>query len=208
MTNLSIPLCYSTENGDLGVSSVGCLSDSVTQGSKNPLWLGLGVRLSQVRDAQQRTAKELGLAAGLSINAVAQIEDGYATPFIETVERIAAALGVSPGWLAFGPFGDEPFRQKRTRPPRPPKMPEGAAHHRDYKQRHQHCCERLRNTRAALGLSMRAAANAAAISVQTWSNAEAGTTVPRIDIVERMAVALDVAPAWLAYGDDEPGQAS
>lgn len=43
---------------------------------------------------------------------------------------------------------------------------------------------------------------ATAVGVETWSNTEAGKTVPRVDIVERMAVALDVAPSWLAYEDE------
>lgn len=47
---------------------------------------------------------------------------------------------------------------------------------------------------------MRQLSEAAGISVQTWSNTEAGKTVPKVDSLERMAVALNVAPAWLAYG--------
>jgi len=50
---------------------------------------------------------------------------------------------------------------------------------------------------------MRSLASAAGISVQSWSNAESGKTVPRIDTAERMAVALGVAPSWLSYGYDE-----
>ena len=55
---------------------------------------------------------------------------------------------------------------------------------------------------------MRTLSAAAGISVQTWSNTESGVTIPKVDSLERMSVALDVAPSWLAYGDDEPDQAS
>ncbi len=60
---------------------------------------------------------------------------------------------------------------------------------------------RLKEARDRSGLSMRTLSAAAGISVQAWSNAEAGKVVPRVDTCERMAVALGVAPRWLAYGE-------
>lgn len=48
---------------------------------------------------------------------------------------------------------------------------------------------------------MRTLSAAAGVSVQAWSNAEAGKAIPRVNTAERMAVALGVAPSWLAFGE-------
>ena len=50
---------------------------------------------------------------------------------------------------------------------------------------------------------MRALAKAADVSYQAVLYTESGQTVPRVDTIEAIAVALDVAPGWLAYGEDE-----
>ena len=70
------------------------------------------------------------------------------------------------------------------------------------------CAARVTAARLDTGLSMRTLSVAAGVSVQTWSKVEGGTAMPKVDSLERMAVALDVAPAWLAYGDDEPDMLS
>jgi transcriptional regulator with XRE-family HTH domain len=63
--------------------------------------------------------------------------------------------------------------------------------------------ERVRETRRVRHLTQSAAAAAAGVSVSSWRRYERGERPPR-DVLERIAGALDVAPAWLLHGR-EPG---
>lgn len=59
----------------------------------------------RLRDTLERAGlslRALALAAGLSGPGVAKIENGESVPTLDNVEALARALGVSPGWLAFG----------------------------------------------------------------------------------------------------------
>ena len=183
------------------------VSGDVAQGVKNPLSDGLAQRLFQIRESTGESATSLAVRAGLSRNMVRAYEDGSAVPALDTLEVVAAALGVPPGWLAYGHEGDAPFQKRRPREPLPPEppMPQPGGQSRE---RFATAGARISESRRACGLSMRTLSAAAGISVQTWSNTESGVTIPKVDSLERMAVALDVAPSWLAYGDDEPNQAS
>lgn len=123
-------------------------------------------------------------------------------PRIDVVERLAIALSVSPVWLGFGPEGDLPFRQKQPRwrvvaDDPTPALQDSVGH------RFKTCGDRLKLKRESLGLSLRALARAADVSYQAVLYTESGQTVPRVDTIEAIAVALDVAPGWLAYGEDE-----
>jgi transcriptional regulator with XRE-family HTH domain len=57
------------------------------------------------------------------------------------------------------------------------------------------------------GLTLRAVASAAGVSPQSILLIEKGESEPRISTVEEIAVALDVAPGWLAYGEGEGPEA-
>lgn len=184
------------------------LPGCVTRGRKNELWKGLGVRLRLTRTRSAMTPTAVCRAGGVEDETVARLEQLENVPVIDTLERLAAALGVPPGWLAFGSDGYEPFSQKKPRRPLPPDDPRPFSHTTTFRNLSAGCSERVASARRSLGLSMRKLSTAAGISVQTWSTVEAGATVPKADSLERMAVALDVAPAWLAYGDDEPDMAS
>lgn len=59
---------------------------------------------------------------------------------------------------------------------------------------------RLAAARAQSGLSVRAIGAAAGVSHQTVSVLEHGPHDPSLGTVERLAIALDVAPEWLAFG--------
>ena len=52
------------------------------------------------------TVAELARLAGITAGAIHLIESGKSIPGVDTVERIARALGVDPRWFAFG-YGDE-----------------------------------------------------------------------------------------------------
>lgn len=53
------------------------------------------------------------------------------------------------------------------------------------------------------GWTHRELADRARVAVGTISGLENGKHVPKTTIIERLASALDVAPCWLAYGDQD-----
>lgn len=63
---------------------------------------GLPARITLAREALGLSMRQLGLTAGLSGPAVEKMEKGRSVPRLDNVEALAKALGVSPGWLAFG----------------------------------------------------------------------------------------------------------
>ena len=62
--------------------------------------------------------------------------------------------------------------------------------------------KRVKLAREQLGLSLRALGAAAGASGQVVMMVERGQP-PLINTVEALAVALDVSPGWLAFGDGE-----
>lgn len=153
------------------------------------------------------TPAEVGLAVGLSRQTCAYIETSRRVPGIDTVEKIASSLGVSPCWLAYGTDGTEQFQQKRSRTCEGDGVPPEAQDDQPsyFRALYKGAGERCKTLREARGLSLRQLAEAAGISVQTVANTEAGSTVPKVDNVERLAVALDCAPCWLAFGVGSSG---
>lgn len=75
--------------------------------SENDLLREFGSRLGEARAALRATAgritqSDLGSQLGVTGTAVGYWENGTTEPGIVTVKKIAEALGVTPGWLAFG----------------------------------------------------------------------------------------------------------
>ncbi len=68
----------------------------------------IGARLKQARrqlaarEHRDVTQAEVGSAAGVSPVQVSRYESDLQEPSVGVVARLAAVLGVSPGWLAFG----------------------------------------------------------------------------------------------------------
>lgn len=62
----------------------------------------LGARLSQARQEAGLSVRALSAKCGVSSSTVGYIEQGRQYPTVETLERIARALGVSACWLAYG----------------------------------------------------------------------------------------------------------
>lgn len=184
------------------------LGDDVTRGKKNPLCVGLSRRLVAARRRLGISQRQLSMAAGLSPNTEGRIEAQDNVPTIETVERLASALGVPACWLAFGAEGHHAFREKTgAAEGRTVRLPEAAPPH-PFAAAFESAPGRLRSAREMRGLSLRQISAAAGISLQTAHNCETGANVPRVDSLERIAVALDVSPCWLAYGVGEvPGAA-
>jgi transcriptional regulator with XRE-family HTH domain len=149
---------------------------------KKPLFYGLARRLRQARREKGYGFAELAERTGLSTSIASHIERDGRIPNIATIEKIAEALAVSPGWLAFGSKSE----------------PLGAG-----VGRHEAVALRLRALRAQLALSRRALGARAQLSGTAVALIEDGRTVPRVDTVEQLAHALRVAPAWLAFGEGE-----
>jgi transcriptional regulator with XRE-family HTH domain len=61
----------------------------------------MGARLQAIRVERGVTKAGLGRLAGITAPSITQIENGGQSG-VEVIEALAQALGVSPGWLAFG----------------------------------------------------------------------------------------------------------
>lgn len=125
-------------------------------------------------------------------------------PRVDFAERLARAAGVDPCWLCFGHYGARPFQDKIPRaeqvvglPPQLPPAPEDAGL----------ACRgfgvRLVSARKAAGLSRAALGRAADIAHSAIGYAEEGRTLPYIDSIEALALALGCSACWLAFGEGE-----
>ena len=117
--------------------------------------------------------------AGLAAATERDIESGERLPTVGTIARLAAALDVSPGWLAYG-IGDV-----RMAGPVATTMTGMGA--------------RLQGVRTQRGLSKAALARLVELSPTALANIEHGAQ-SGVDVVETLARVLDISPAWLAFG--------
>lgn len=175
----------------------------VTQGRKNPLWIGSAKRLVRLRTTAQLSQNALERLSDVPHAVISRFEADLNRPKIDTVEKLAAGLGVSPVYLAFGSEGDQPFRPKTPAYLKIDETPTPQPGKGQFRERYRGAAERLKTSRERLGLSLRDLAAAAQVSYQAVLYTETGRTVPRLDTIEAIAVALDVAPGWLAFGEDE-----
>ncbi len=65
-------------------------------------WESLHLRLKRARQRLGLSQRRLCVLAGMSYTAIQLIERGKRAPGVDTVERLAIALGVSKCWLAYG----------------------------------------------------------------------------------------------------------
>ena len=136
-------------------------------------------RLRQARRQREATLEQVAHAAGLAGPSVVRyLESEQRTPHLDTVERLARALGLSAAALAYGMAGEDPRDNI------------GASG----------IGVRLRAARQERGLSARALAQQSATSHTAIGNIERGDTMPNLATVESLARALDLSPAWLAFG--------
>lgn len=182
------------------IYSVAALRQDVTQGVKNPLWYGVPARLCLLREKAGLVRRDLSRMAGLADTYTSAIERSVQTPGIDGVEHLAAALGVPPGWLAYGDEGTDEFRQRRPRSPVPMDPPTPHPGKREPDGLYKGMGARCKKVREHRGLTLRAAARQAGISAQSLLLTEAGETVPLVSTCEALAGALFVSPVWLAYG--------
>ena len=153
----------------------------MVRGRKNPLHFGLARRLQKARRAAHLSFDSVATLAGMTDgSSVAHLETkaGH-VPRLDTVERIAFALSLSPAFLAFGIQTDAEPMAKGLRC-------DGVG-------------QRLADERTARGLSVLAVAKLAGLSHTAVGNVERGT-MPTLATAEALAKALDLSPAWLAFG--------
>ena len=143
------------------------------------------------------------MLAGLVHQTIGKVEDGQRIPRLSTIERIGDALGISPAWLAYGDEGTILFRHRRPRSPVPFDPPEPDPGDRPRRELWRSVGKRLRGARMSMGFALRDIAEAAGISPQGVLLIERGESDPMISTIEHLAVALNVAPSWLAFGEGQ-----
>lgn len=157
----------------------------MVRGVKNPLHFGLPRRLREVRLKADLARQALSQAARLASNAVHRIEVEQRVPSVETVEKLAAVLRVSPCFLSFGV--ERPFDEQAL-------------------GRTSELATRLHAAREQCGLSLNALAKASGVARTMIGYIEGGDTMPSLATVELLASALRVSVCWLAFaeGDSVP----
>lgn len=129
------------------------------------------------------TGAALSLAVDMSTNASWGLEAGGRMPRLDTVEKLAKVLNVSPCLLAYGvEVPCQPTGQL---------LSEGLP-------------DRLLRLRQERGLSRRQLGRLSDTSDNFVQMTETGTTVPSIAKVEQLAKALQVSVCWLAFGLGSP----
>jgi len=150
----------------------------MVRGSPNPRHLRMPARLRKARKTAGLTRKALVLKVGGGESAARDIEMGQRMPTVGMIARLAPALSVSAAWLAYG-IGDMDTVD-------PAATCEGMG-------------ERLLATRMERGHTKASLGRAAALSPSSIGQIESGGQAG-VDTIERIAKALHISPAWLAYG--------
>lgn len=149
----------------------------MVRGSPNPRHLGLPARLRKARKESGMTRKALGQKVGRDSEVAANIEAGQRLPTVGTLARLASALAVSAGWLAYG-LGDMGVNNSAA-------TTDGMA-------------ERLQAVRTEQGLTKAALARSGDLAPSAYAKIEAGGQTG-VEVIEALAKALSVSPAWLAF---------
>lgn len=149
----------------------------MVRGSPNPRHMGLASRLRKARRQAELSRRALEQKAGGTNGAVLYMETGKRLPTVATVVRLAAALDVSAGWLAYG-IGEMAAEGQSA-------STDGMA-------------ERLQAVRLARGLTKAALARLVELSPSTVADIEHGAQTG-VEVTAMLAKALRISPAWLAF---------
>lgn len=155
------------------------LPRAVVRGRRNPLHAGFPLRLSRARKAADMSRSALSLAVGMDRGTASELEGGGRIPRVDTVEKLATVLHVSPCHLAFGL--EQPCE------PVAELLSAGLA-------------GRLLHLRQERGFSRRELGRRSDTSDNFVHMTETASTVPNIAKLEQLAKALGVSPCWLAFG--------
>lgn len=160
------------------------LPEGVVSGRRKPLHATLADRLKAARLAVGMERAALSLAAGLADSTVWTLEVEGRVPGIDTAERLARVLNLSPCHLSYGVEGAALS----------PLLP-------DESLRAAGAGARLQRLRKHQALSLRGLAQAAQLSATAVMNIEARKVLPSVATAEALAVALGCSPCWLAYAE-------
>ncbi len=151
----------------------------MVRGSPNPLHFGLPLRMRKARKSAGLTRNVVVQKIGAGQTAARDIESGERVPTVASVARFASTLGVSAGWLGYG------LGEQHTACPGSTTDGMGA---------------RLALVRIECGFSKAALARLANLSPSSFAKIENGGQTG-VDVLESLAKALGVSPAWLAFGE-------
>lgn len=151
----------------------------MTRGSPNPWFHRLPERLSRARKRADLTRRALEQKAGGTNGAVLYIEERRRIPTVATVARLADALGIRAAWLAYG-LGEEDAAGLTA-------TTSGMA-------------VRLLTVRAEQSLSRAELGRCTGLSPRAIAKIEAGGQ-SGVDVIEVLAKALCISPAWLAFNE-------
>lgn len=149
----------------------------MVRGRRNPRHLGLPARLRKARKSADLTRNLVVQKTGGDQTAPREIETGQRIPTVGTVARLASVLGVSGGWLGYG------LGEQATNEPASTLDGMGA---------------RLASVRIERGLTKAALARLVNLSPSTVADIE-NDAQTGVDVLESLAKALNVSPAWLAF---------
>lgn len=150
---------------------------AVVRGSPNPRHHRFAARLRLARKQSGLTRLALAQKAGVSDAIVRYLEADERLPTVETIARLAAALGLSAAWLAFG-------QGEQSECPASATAEMGV---------------RLLASRTERSHTRTSLARLAELNPGTIAKIESGGQTG-VDTIERLAKELRVSPAWLAYG--------
>jgi len=151
----------------------------MVRGSPNPRHVGFANRLKKARKQVEFSRRALEQKAGGTNGAVLYMETRKRLPTLPTVVRLASALGVSAGWLAYG-LGE---------------MTEG-----------ERCSstlglgDRLYESRIQQGLTKAALARLVGLSPSTVADIENGAQTS-VEVAALLAHVLRISPSWLAFNE-------
>lgn len=150
---------------------------AMVRGSPNARYLKLPARLRKARKTAGLTRMALAQRAGGGQTVSLDIETGQRLPTVGTLARLASALGVAATWLAYG-LGEQYTDD-------PPATTDGMG-------------ARLATVRVEQGTTKAALARLVNLSPSALANIENGGQTG-VDVVEALAKALNISPAWLAF---------
>src|SRR3954469_22143843 len=143
--------------------------------------LRLGERLRQLRVAAGLTQTDLA-GDRFSKEYVSQIERGKTRPTRETVDWLAAKLGVDAGFLERGVTADE-----RSRVEAMLARAEALANNHQYDE----SIEELENSRTAVLATGAVELEARALQTEAWARMERGEVRPALELLERCRTIAD-----------------
>lgn len=151
----------------------------MVRGSPNPRHVGFANRLRKARKQVEFTRRALEQKAGGTNGAVLYMETQKRLPTLPTVVRLASALDVSAGWLAYG-------------------LGEMAAGGRSSST--MGLGERLCASRMQQGFTKAALARLVGLSPSTVADIENGAQTS-VEVAALLAHVLRISPSWLAFDE-------